>query len=80
MSSYWKEEILTEIHTISKTTEDGMRLVIGVLLNPKEFLPLYLRRFLKRREMEGDLPAAGNYRIEFKVIIGRTVSIYQKYV
>ena len=71
MSGYWKELIMTEIHTISKTTEDGIRLLIGVLLDPREFLPLYMKRFIERREMEGEFLVPGNYQIEFKVICNK---------
>ena len=28
--------------------------------------PVYLQRFLSRMELEGDLPIAGNYEVEFK--------------
>ena len=58
---------MAEINLVWKNLEDGRRELSGVMMDPREFLPLYLRRFLHRRELEGDLPVAGNYEIEVKV-------------
>ena len=43
------------------------RQLCGVAMDPFKFIPKYLKRFLERRHMEGDLPQAGNYRILMKV-------------
>ena len=43
------------------------RRLCGVAMDPFKFIPLYLKRFLERREMEGNLPPAGNYEIKIKV-------------
>ena len=67
LSAFWKSEILTEIKLVWKDLENGRRQLCGVMMDPREFLPLYLGRFLLRRELEGDLPVAGNYEIEVKV-------------
>ena len=64
LSTYWKSEIMTEIHPIYK--EDPKQLC-GALLDPKEFIPKYLYRFLLRQEKEGNKVPPGSYAIEFKV-------------
>ena len=65
MSEYWKGNIVTEFHLV-KTYEDP-RILCGVLMDPKDFLPNYLRRMLVRWHIEGSLPAPGYYRVQFKV-------------
>jgi hypothetical protein len=64
MSAYWKSDILTDILPIKKGQP---RIVCGVMLDPVQFLPLYLERFLIRREMEGHPLSPGHYSVEFKV-------------
>ena len=64
MSAYWKSDILTDILPIKKGQP---RIVCGVMLDPVQFLPLYLDRFLTRREMEGNPLSPGHYSVEFKV-------------
>ena len=65
MSEYWKGNIVTEFHHV-KTYEDP-RVLCGVLMDPKDFLPNYLRRMLVRWHIEGNLPPPGYYRVQFKV-------------
>ena len=64
LSNYWKREILTEIQFVWK---NDPRLLVGVLLDPVEFFPLYMTRFLMRHERAGVPVAPGNYAIQLKV-------------
>ena len=67
MSRVWKIEILAEIQPIWRDVEGQERQFCGVLMDPRKFLPMYMERFLRRRELDGNLPVAGNYEVEFKV-------------
>ena len=67
MSRVWKIEILAEIKPIWRDVEGQERQFCGVLMDPRKFLPMYMERFLRRRELDGNLPVAGNYEVEFKV-------------
>ena len=67
MSRYWKSDLLVEMHPVWRDIPGGERQFCGLVMDPREFLPLYMRRFLRSRELGGDLPEAGNYRVEFKV-------------
>ena len=67
MSSYWKKEILPTIHPCWRGEP---RVMCGAVIDPKEFLPSYLSRWLKRKEMEGKLPEEGYYKVQFKVSDG----------
>ena len=60
LSRYWKEEILTEVHSVWKKDP---RELCGVLLDPKEFFPSVMLRFLMARELEGHPLAPGVYSI-----------------
>ena len=64
MAENWRKEILTSFHAIYK---GDPKIVCGVLLDPMEFLPCYIRRMLLRMKMDGILPEAGLYNIQFKV-------------
>ena len=64
MAEYWKDEILTDFNFAWK---NDPREFCGVLVDPADFIPLYLGRFLARKEMEGKLPAPGKFAVEFKV-------------
>ena len=64
MAEYWKEEMLPDFNFAWKKDP---REFCGVLMDPAEFIPLYLGRFLSRKEMEGKLPAPGKFAVEFKV-------------
>ena len=61
---YWRDKIIPDFSIIWR---DDPRELCGVLMDPVLFLPLYLARFLERRELEGDLPVPGSYVIELKV-------------
>ena len=78
LSAFWKSEILAEIKLVWKDLENGRRQLCGVMMDPREFFPLYLGRFLLRRELEGDLPAAGNYEIEVKVTYCKAMIVERK--
>ena len=65
MSRVWKIEILAEIQPIWRDVEGQERQFCGVLMDPRKFLPMYMERFLRRRELDGDLPVAGNYEVEW---------------
>ena len=67
MSHFWKLHILADIKSLWRDIEGEDRQFCGVCLDPVQFLPLYLKRFLERLNLEGHLPDAGNYRVEFKV-------------
>ena len=60
---------MAEILPLWRDIEDQERQLCGVCMDPRKFLPLYLKRFLQRLELEGKLPTAGNYGVEFKVIL-----------
>ena len=64
LSKFWKEYILSEIRFLWNGNPGRLS---GVVMDPIKFIPLYLKRFLMRREMEGHLPPAGNYEIKIKV-------------
>lgn len=64
LSRYWKDEILVKFHPIWKANP---RELCGVIMDPAKFIPQYMLRFLERRELEGDLPAPGNYIVEYVV-------------
>jgi hypothetical protein len=64
MSRFWKKDILVEYRFLEKGEP---RQVCGVAMDPAKFIPKYLMRFLERRQMEEDLPPAGNYAIKIKV-------------
>ena len=66
MSAYWKGNILTNYRMVWSGKEDS-RFPCGVMMDPQEFIPLYLKRFLGRLDLEGKLPPSGSYVIEFKV-------------
>lgn len=36
-------------------------------MDPAQFIPEYLRRYLCRMDLEDSLPAPGNYKVVFKV-------------
>ena len=79
MAKYWKEMILAKIQPIWRDV-GGRQQFCGVCMDPRSFLPLYLQRFLQRRELEGDLPTAGNYEVVFKVNIAKLSPILTKVV
>ena len=64
LSNYWKLNILTEIHPVWKKDP---RYLCGVLLDPVEFFPCVMTRFLMRMEREGTPLAPGNYAAEKKL-------------
>ena len=61
MSRHWKNTMLAEMKPIWRDLLDGQRQFCGLVMDP-----VYLQRFLSRMELEGDLPIAGNYEVEFK--------------
>ena len=61
--------MLAEMKPLWRVLLDGQRQFCGLVMDPREFFPVYLQRFLRRMELEGDLPIAGNYEVEFKVTI-----------
>ena len=67
MVKYWKSEILPEPNFVWREAPNP-REICGVVLDPVLFIPMYMRRFLARMEMEGKLPVPGTYSVEFKVI------------
>ena len=64
LSTYWKDEMLVKILPIMKGEP---RIMCGAMMDPFTFIPQYVRRFLCRMDLEGHLPAPGNYKIELKV-------------
>ena len=64
LSCYWKREILTSCRYVWK---DEPRVLCGIMLDPREFLPNYIRRMLHRKQMDGNVPEPGYYDIQFKV-------------
>ena len=74
MVDYWKSEILTEFHAVWR--EDETRSFCGVVLDPQFFIPLYLVRLLKRKQLEGSLPEPGHYRVQIKVCVYGSKSVY----
>ena len=66
MSSYWKSEIISPFRLVWSAEED-LSDICGVMMDPVEFIPLYLKRTLMRLEMEESLPPSGTYVVEFKV-------------
>lgn len=62
LSQNWKGKILTEIKYIWKDGE-----LCGVTMDPCKFIKNYLLRFLQRRQLEGQCPVPGNYKIKIKV-------------
>ena len=69
MSLHWKNEMLAEMKPIWRDLLGRQRQFCGLVMDPRKFFPVYLQRFLRRMELEGDLPIAGNYEVEFKVTI-----------
>ena len=65
MAEYWKKEILADYHAIWR--EDELRSFCGVVLDPEVFIPLYLGRLLKRKQLEKALPEPGHYKVQIKV-------------
>ena len=65
MANYWKREIISDYNFVWR---EDPRELCGVMMDPVHFIPLYLKRFLGRRELEGKLPVPGTYAIELKVI------------
>ena len=65
MSKHWKANILSKFEFV--WTEEETRNFCGVMMDPVEFLPLYMRRFLGRRELEDNVPVPGTYYAQFKV-------------
>ena len=66
MAKYWKSEILSDPHFVRRDAPNP-REICGVVLDPAIFIPMYMKRFLTRMEMEGKLPVPGTYSVEFKV-------------
>ena len=64
LSQYWKKHILSTILPIWK---GDPRRLCGVMMDPAEFIPDYIRRFLGRMDLDNSLPAPGYYRIVLKV-------------
>ena len=64
ITDYWKKEVLTEIHLVWKKDP---RQLCGVILDPVEFIPFSMKRFLMRQDRAGVPLAPGNYAIELKV-------------
>ena len=64
IAAYWKTRILTNIQYVWKGDPSEL---CGVLMDPAQFIPLYVERFLVRRELEGDPLQPGHYVIEIKV-------------
>ena len=64
ISDYWKREIMTEIHPVWKKEP---RQLCGVILDPAQFFPSCMKRFLMKQERVGAPLAPGNYSIELKV-------------
>ena len=65
LSKFGKENIVVDLQFLWK---GDPRILCGVTMDPFKFIPLYLRRFVERRDMEGDLPPSGHYKIKIKVI------------
>ena len=65
LSEYWKENIITTIFFMYKDKEK--KFPVGVVFNPEEFIPQYLKRFLLRQELEGKPLSPGHYEVLFKV-------------
>ena len=68
LSRYWKEEILAKFCYVWRK-EGQVKALCGILMDPEDFLPKYVRRMLARHDMEGCLPDPGYYQIVFKVHI-----------
>ena len=71
LSAHWKKEILTEIIHVWKDDprqSTNLRQMCGVLLDPKDFFPKYMTRFLMRMEKEGNPVPPGSFDVEAKVI------------
>ena len=66
MALYWKKEIITDMKAIWKG-EEASRQFCGAMLDPKEFFPIYLRRILERKKLDGEEIAPGYYTVKFKV-------------
>ena len=64
MAKYWKKEIIPDIRYVWR---EEPRDVCGVITDPALFIPLHMKRFLERMELEGKLPVPGSYKIEIKV-------------
>ena len=64
ITDYWKKEIMTEIHLVWKKDP---RQLCGVILDPVQFIPCCMKRFLMRQDRGGTPLAPGNYSIELKV-------------
>ena len=64
MSGYWKNNILPEFQSVWK---GDPRELCGAVMDPVKFFPIYFERFLVRRDLEGDLPAPGNYKAKMVV-------------
>ena len=65
LSQYWKEEILCPMKPIFQ--EEHKEIQCGVLFDPTEFIPLYLKRFLMKQEKAGNPLPPGHYEIVMKV-------------
>ena len=68
LSQYWKANILVESLPLFDKDTGGQ---IGRYLDPKEFIPLHMTRWLQRMEMEGKLPPPGNYHMKGKVWVAK---------
>ena len=51
------------------------RSLCGVIMDPLKFIPLYLMRFVERRDLDGDLTFAGHYKIKIKVHLKNIQSV-----
>ena len=64
LSLYWKQNIMCPIRNIYQ--EEKRDIMCGVCINPVEFIPHYLKRFLIKQEKLGNPLVAGHYKVVFK--------------
>ena len=74
LSQYWKKNMLVDLQFLYK---GDPRRLCGVTMDPFTFIPLYLKRFIERKEMEGYLLPSGHYKIIIKVILGQVFSEFR---
>ena len=65
LSQFWKEELMSPIKNIYK--EENRNIQCGVMFDPSEFIPHYLKRFVMKQEKAGNPLAPGHYSIVLKV-------------
>ena len=72
LSCYWKREILTSCRYVWK---DEPRVLCGIMLDPREFLPNYIRRMLHRKQMEGYYDIQFKVRANFLIVIDSLLKV-----